>query len=92
MATAGPRRSHLHRVAAEQAVRSGRVAVALPFVGAVTLPPTQHLVWYAGVGVLALLDVVDWPIALLLALGKALADNRSSESLRELGDALDQVG
>lgn len=79
-------------MAAEQAVKTGGVAVVVPFVGTFTLPPPQHLAWYAGVGLLALFDLVDWPVALILAVGKALADNRRNATLRELGDALDEAG
>ena len=66
--------------------------VSLPLVGDVTLPPPQHLVWYAGVAALVAVECVEWPVALLLATGKALADNRHSAVLREFGDALEEAG
>ncbi len=48
--------------------------------------------WYAGVAVLVALECVEWPIALVLATGKALADNRHSAVLQEFGEALEEVG
>jgi hypothetical protein len=66
--------------------------VSLPVVGEVSLPPPQHLVWYAGVAALVALECVEWPVALLLATGKALADNRHSAVIREFGDALEEAG
>jgi hypothetical protein len=66
--------------------------VSLPLVGDVNLPPPQHLVWYAGVVALVAVECIEWPVALLLATGKALADNRHSAVLRELGDALEEAG
>jgi hypothetical protein len=65
--------------------------VPLPGVGTVRLPPPHHLAFYLGVGALAALDCIEWPVALLLAVGKALADNRSHASLREFGEALESL-
>jgi hypothetical protein len=66
--------------------------LSLPVVGDVSLPPPEHLVWYAGVAALVALECVEWPVALLLATGKVLADNRHSAALREFGDALEEAG
>lgn len=85
-------RPHRNRAAAEQAVETVGSHVRLPVVGDVTVPPVPHLAWYAGVGLLAALEIVDWPVALLLAAGKALADNRSNATVRQFGEALDDAG
>ncbi len=66
--------------------------LSLPLVGAVTLPPPDHLAWYAGIGVLAVAGIIEWPVAGVIALGKALADNRHSKVLEQFGAALDQAG
>jgi hypothetical protein len=68
------------------------VNVPLPFVGDVRIPPPEHLVWYGAVAGLVAMECLEWPLALLLAAGKALADNRHSEMLREVGDALEEAG
>jgi hypothetical protein len=78
--------------AASVAVDKSVTNIRLPLIGEIRLPPPQHLVWYAGVAVLTVAEVVEWPLAILLVIGKALADNRSSEALREFGEALEQAG
>lgn len=83
---AGPRQE-----AAEQVVERLSFPIWVPVLGKVCIPRPQHLAWYAGVGALAALEVIDWPVALILAAGKALADNHSSDTLREFGQALDQA-
>lgn len=79
-----------NRAAADQAVSSQSPSLRLPALGRVSLPPGKHLAWYVGVGALAVAEVIEWPVALVLALGKALADNRSSQTIQEFGEALDE--
>jgi hypothetical protein len=67
------------------------VTVSLPAVGRVHLPPGPHLAFYAGLGLLGALEVVEWPIIVLLGVGKALADNRSHTTLQEFGDSLESA-
>jgi hypothetical protein len=68
------------------------LSFSLPVLGDVKLPPAQHLVWYGGVALLVALECVEWPIAVILATGKALADNHHSAMLREFGEALEEAG
>jgi hypothetical protein len=83
--------AHRRRDAASQASDEGSLHLTVPVVGSFSLPPPQHLAWYAGVGALAVCGIIEWPIAAVLGLGKALADNRHSKALQEFGDALDQA-
>jgi hypothetical protein len=62
-----------------------------PLVGEITLPPVEHLAWYGVLGVLAVGELIEWPLALLLGIGKLLADNRHSVTLQNIGDALEQA-
>ena len=32
-------------------------------------PPVEHLVFYVGVGVLAAIEIIEWPVALLVTAG-----------------------
>lgn len=80
------------RAAAHSVVENDSLVVVLPVLGRVVLPPPEHLAWYAGVGVLAVLEVVDWPIAVVLAVGRVLADNRHNRTLEQFGEALDEAG
>jgi hypothetical protein len=68
------------------------LCLSLPVVGDVQLPPLHHLVWYGGVAALLALECLEWPVALVLASGKVLADNRHSAMLAEFGEALEEAG
>ncbi|MFF4347370.1 hypothetical protein [Streptomyces sp. NPDC001530] len=75
---------------------AGRVvannAVTLDVFGArLELPPPDHLAFLAGVGVLAAVDVLEWPVALVLAVGHQLAHSHHSRVLREFGEALEEA-
>jgi hypothetical protein len=67
------------------------VAVSLPGLGKVTLPHPQQLAFIGGIGVLAALEIIEWPAALALAVGHALVTQQHSRALEELGEALDEV-
>ncbi len=85
-------RSHPEKAAAHRAVAHNSSVFRLPVVGEVTLPPASHLGWYAGVGVLVALEILEWPVAVVLAAGKALADNQHNRVLEDFGEALDEAG
>ena len=67
------------------------VQLHLPLLGAVTLPPPEHLAFYAGIGALAALEIVEWPVALLVAVGHALAADQHHRSLEAFGEALESA-
>jgi len=79
------------RTATEESVERDVSSVSLPFFGTVVLPPVDHLAWYAGVGILTAVELIEWPVALALTVGKALADSRSHRTLRVLGEALEDA-
>jgi hypothetical protein len=83
--------TRLMRQAVQRAVEETTIRITLPFFGDVVLPSLDHLAWYAAVAVLALAGVLEWPVAFVLAAGKALADNRSHRAWQEFGLALEQV-
>ena len=78
-------------VAAGEAVDSNVTMLRLPVVGRVSLPPVDHLVWYGGVAVLTAVEMIEWPIALVLVVGRVLADNRTHRTVRAFGEALEKV-
>lgn len=78
------------RAAAERAVKHN--AVTLDALGLrVELPPPDQLAFLAGLGALAALEIVEWPVALVLAVGHQLAHSHHSRVLREFGDALEEA-
>ncbi|WP_228034773.1 hypothetical protein [Streptomyces spongiae] len=76
--------------AAEQAV--ARHAVTLDVLGTrLELPPPEQLAFLGGVAVMAALDILEWPVALVLAVGHQLAHSHHGKVLREFGEALEEA-
>ena len=76
--------------AAERAV--SRHSVTFDVFGTrVELLPPEQLAFLAGVGVLAALEIVEWPVALVLAIGHQLAHSHHGRVLREFGEALEEA-
>jgi hypothetical protein len=67
------------------------VTVSVPLIGKVGLPHPQQLAYLAGIGVLAALEIIEWPAALVLAVGHTLMTQQHSRALEELGEALDEA-
>ena len=63
-------------------------AMDLPVVGRVRLPRPEQLAFYGALAILAAAEVIEWPIALVLGAGHALAQNQHSRMAQELGEAL----
>ncbi|MBB5133358.1 hypothetical protein HNP84_003084 [Thermocatellispora tengchongensis] len=77
--------------AAAAVTAGGRREVRLPLIGSVTVPPPDRLVFYAALGALAALEIIDWPVALVVGAGHFLAEQHRSQILRELGEAAEAV-
>lgn len=54
-------------------------------------PPVEHLAFYAGVGALAVAEIIEWPVALALTAGHILLGLTNRPALEELGEALGEV-
>ncbi|MET8083577.1 hypothetical protein [Micromonospora sp. NPDC005237] len=65
--------------------------VELPMVGEVAVPPPDKIAYYAGLGVLAALQVIEWPLALVITAGHLLADQHFSGLVRGVGEALQEA-
>jgi hypothetical protein len=64
-----------------------RPHVSVPVIGTLTLPPPDRLVFYAVVGALSALEIIEWPIALVIGVGHYLTEQRFSPALQEAGQA-----
>lgn len=53
-------------------------------------PPVEHLAFYLGLGGLAAAEIIDWPVAAVLAAGHLLIGLTSRPALEELGQAIDE--
>lgn len=76
--------------AAERAVAHNTVTLHV-FGARLELPPPQQLAFLAGVGVLVALKVLEWPVALVLAVGHQLAHSHHGRVMREFGEALEEA-
>jgi hypothetical protein len=84
-------RATSHREAVNR-VRQGRgFAVNVPVVGRVKIPPPQHLAYYGALGVLAAVELIDWPIALVVAAGHVMAEQHHNRFAEQVGEALEQA-
>jgi hypothetical protein len=63
----------------------------VPILGAVAVPPPDKIAYYAGLGLLAALQVIEWPIALVITAGHVLADQHFSGLAKGLGKAFQQA-
>ncbi|MFM9033311.1 MAG: hypothetical protein ACKOQ4_03355 [Mycobacterium sp.] len=68
-----------HREASQQVARGTKYSVDLPIVGRVPVPPPEQLAIYAALGGLAVLELVDWPVAVAMGVGSALISRHLSE-------------
>jgi hypothetical protein len=87
MSTAVSRVTHdLERIASVH-----RQRLRLPLVGDVAVPPPDRVAYFAGLGVLAAIQVIEWPLALVIGAGHLLADQHWSRVLRGLGSAAEEA-
>ena len=49
----------------------------------------ERLAWYAGLGVMAVVEVIEWPLALVIAVGHELAYRARTRALRELAEGIE---
>jgi hypothetical protein len=80
-----------HRNAVDRVRDAETFVVTLPVVGRMRIPQPDHLAYYGALAGLAALEIIDWPIALAIGAGHALASNHHSKVAQELVEALDEV-
>lgn len=65
--------------------------VHVPLVGTVMVPPPDRVAYYAGMGVLAAVGVIEWPLAAVISVGHVLADQHVFNRVRGLGEAIESA-
>jgi hypothetical protein len=53
------------------------------------LAPQHHLAWYAGLAAMAALEVIEWPLAILMMLGHEIAHRAHCEALRDFAEGVE---
>jgi hypothetical protein len=72
-------------------VRSNSLQLQLPLVGELTLPSREQVAFIGGVVALAVIGVLEWPVAALLGAGHALATHSHAKMVRAFGEALEEA-
>jgi len=82
-----------HRDDASRTVqRAKKLSARLPMVGRVRVPPPDQLALYGALGVLAALNVINWPVALAIGAGAAVVARRvNARPTTQPGEATPQL-
>ena len=84
-----------HRIGQRDAVKRIRDAetllINLPYVGKVRIPSPDQLAYIGALAALAAFEIVEWPVAVVVAAGHLLAENQHSRVAREFGEALEEA-
>ncbi len=77
---------------AVQQIREGETFVVnLPVLGQTEIPRPEQLAYYGGLAALAAFELIEWPVALVIAAGHLLASNHHNKLLEELGEAMEEI-
>jgi hypothetical protein len=77
---------------AVQKIREGETFfVDLPVLGRTEIPRPEQLAYYGGLAALAAFELLDWPVALVIAAGHLMASNHHNRMLEELGEAMEEI-
>ncbi|HYZ35748.1 MAG TPA: hypothetical protein VE673_03355 [Pseudonocardiaceae bacterium] len=79
------------RRAAQQVSKRQDLHVTVPGLGQISLGPPDQLAYLAGIATLAALEIIEWPLACIIAAGHLLADQRRSATLHDFGEALEEA-
>jgi hypothetical protein len=74
-----------------RAIEKNTMEVAVPAMGRLRLPPPQTLAWLGGLTALAVLEIVEWPVAVVIGAGHVLAHQTHLQLLRDFGEALEEA-
>ena len=91
MAEKETRRATSQREAVQKIREAETFVVNLPVVGQVEIPHPEQLAYFGGLAALAALELIDWPVALVIGAGHLLAANHRNRLLEELGEAMEEA-
>jgi hypothetical protein len=91
MAEKKARRKTSQRDAVEKIREGETFVVNLPVVGSVEIPRPEQLAYFGGLAALAAFELIDWPVAVVIAAGHFLAANHHNKLLEELGEAMEEA-
>jgi hypothetical protein len=85
------RRATSQREAVEYIRKGETFVVNLPVVGQVPIPRPDQLAYFGGLAALAVFELIDWPVAVVIAAGHIMASNHHNRVLEELGEAMEEA-
>jgi hypothetical protein len=91
MAEKKARKATSQREAVEKIREGETFVVNVPVVGQLEIPRPEQLAYYGGLAALAAFELIDWPVALVIAAGHLLASNHHNRLLEELGEAIEDA-
>jgi hypothetical protein len=91
MAEKKSRRATPQREAVQKIREAETFVVNVPVVGQLEIPRPEQLAYYGGLAALAALELIDWPVALVIGAGHLLAANHHNRLLEELGEAMEEA-
>jgi hypothetical protein len=61
----------------------------MPHSRGATRSPHPRVGWYAGLAVLAAVEIIEWPLALMMMLGHEIAHRAHSQALRDFAEGIE---
>jgi hypothetical protein len=89
--TTRSRRTPSQAQAVERTREAQTVAISLPVVGRINVPPPEQLAFFGGLAALAAVQIIDWPVAVAITAGHLLASQQHNRVLEQLGEALEEA-
>ncbi|MGW4125151.1 hypothetical protein [Nocardia sp. NPDC004711] len=80
-----------HENAVDRVLAAQGFAVDLPVIGRVRIPRPEQLAYYGVLGALAAAEIIEWPVALVLATGHWLLHDQHNRIAHQIGEALEEA-
>ncbi len=77
--------------AAKDSLKSQNQTISVPIIGQLHLPPVEDLAWYAGIGILGVSGLIDWPILGVVVTGKILSEIKGNKIISNFGSSLEEA-
>lgn len=83
------RRTTTHREAVRKVQHAKAFTVDVPILGKIEVPRPDQLAFYGGIAVLVALEIIEWPVALVVTAGHLLVNQHHNKMLEELGEVIE---
>ncbi|MCH5642755.1 cation-translocating P-type ATPase [Gordonia sp. ABSL49_1] len=80
-----------HRDVSKLVAEAERFAVQVPVLGRISVPSPDQLAFYGALGLLAVLEVIDWPVALAVGVGHAATTRHLEQRVEEAEAEVEEV-